>query len=77
MYPPTHSSAVVLTLLVCGVEIALSHLAANYFIVRSTDREFGATNAELVVKVDGDERRCSVYLPYGIQAGKLSRVTYF
>jgi hypothetical protein len=77
MIPPAHSSSVVLTLLTCEVEVAVSHLAANYLIVRDSQCSFEAIAAEIIVNVDGHERRHSVFLPHRIPLGELMSVSYF
>lgn len=71
-----YSSNVVLTLIICGVEIALSHVGSSLFIVRESKHSFAKGNAELVVSVDGVEDRKTVFLPHGISSGTSMHVYY-
>lgn len=70
-----YSSAVVLTLVVGGMEIALSHVGSKCVILLEDHGAFPPDNAELIVTVDGNEDRQSVYLPHGILPGQ-QRVAY-
>ena len=76
MNSTSHSSNVILTLIVCGVELALSHVGSQFCIVRDAIQSFGESEAELVISVYGVEDRKPVFLPHGITAGKSSQVFY-
>ena len=72
-----YSSTVILTLVVCGIELALSHVGSKFVIVKQVLKDIESCNAELVVSVDGKVKRTSVYLPHGIGVGSDQQVLYF
>jgi hypothetical protein len=72
-----YSSTVVLTLIVCGAELALSHVGSSHVIVRGAVESFPSGEAYLVVSVDGKKESRPVVLPEGIVAGNSQKVKYF
>ena len=71
-----YSSKILLTLIVCGTELALSHVGSRFVIIKQSLESFDSCNAELLVSVDGKVKKKSVYLPYGIAAGSDQQVLY-
>jgi len=72
-----YSSTVILTLFICGAELALSHVGSEFFVVRESTTEYESADAEIMISVDGVERKNKVFLPNGIAAGEFIKVTYF
>ena len=72
----SHSSNVVLTLLVCGVELALSHVGSQFLIVRDAPCSYNEGPAEIIISVDGVVERTEVFLPHGVRVGRSNRVLY-
>jgi hypothetical protein len=63
----TSSSAdVVLTLIVGGKLLALSHVGPNEIIVRDDCKPIPAGDAKLFIRVDESKRVRDVFLPHGI-----------
>lgn len=77
MSKSSYSSKIVLTLFVGGLKLALSHVGSRFVIVKQSAREIDSCEAELVVSVDGEEKRKEVYLPQGVSAGTDTQVLYF
>ena len=71
-----YSSTVRLTLVVCDIELALSHVGSKFVIVKQVPKDIDSCDAEIVVLVDGKINRTSVYLPHGIGAGSNQNVLY-
>ena len=72
-----YSSEVLLALTICGVELVLSHIGTDYFIIRKNDQNIAAeSDGELRVTVDGTVRKKQVFIPHEIPAGKWVRVNY-
>ena len=72
---PAFSSEVELTLVIGDQSLPLSHTNESDVILSEPGTPFPPTNAELVVTVDGVERRRSVHLPNGITPQE-TRVLY-
>jgi len=77
MNSPGYSSTVILTLFICGAEVALSHVGSKFFVVRQSEVEFEASDAEIMISVDGVQKKDKVFLPNGIAAGEFIKVAYF
>lgn len=77
MNTPGYSSTVVLTLFICGAELALSHVGSEFFVVRESAVEYESSDAEIMISVDGIEKKDRVLLPNGIAAGEFVKVNYF
>lgn len=69
------SAEVALTLVIDGREIALSHVAPEYFVVQDDCGVVPASEAELVVQIDDYSKRTPISLASSIQ-GKGDRVKY-
>ncbi len=65
----------VLTLLVGGMEFALSHVNSSNVILRDAEVNFASTEAQLMVVVDGVVQQQQIFLPHGISE-KERRVQY-
>jgi hypothetical protein len=61
-----HSSRVALTLLIDGVELALSHVGSSRFVVRDPCDPRPAGDAEIVIEVNDSAERYKVFLPRGL-----------
>ena len=61
-----YSAEVVLSLLVGGVTLALSHVGPNEIIVRDACDPIPAGEAKLYIRVDESRKFRKVFLPHGI-----------
>jgi hypothetical protein len=61
-----YSAKVVLSLLVGGVSLALSHVGPNELIVRDECEPIPSGDAKLYIRVDNSKRMRKVFLPHGI-----------
>ena len=61
-----YSAKVVLTLIVSGTSLALSHVGPNEIIVRDACEPIPACDAKLLIRVDRSKRCREVFLPHGI-----------
>jgi hypothetical protein len=61
-----YSAKVVLSLLVGGVSLALSHVGPNELIVRDECEPIPSGDAKLYIRVDESKRVRRVFLPHGI-----------
>jgi hypothetical protein len=61
-----YSAEVVLSLLVGGVSLALSHVGPNEIIVRDACDPIPAGDAKLYIRVDESRKVRKVFLPHGI-----------
>jgi hypothetical protein len=61
-----YSAEVVLSLLVGGVTLALSHVGPNEIIVRDACDPIPAGEAKLYIRVDESRKVRKVFLPHGI-----------
>jgi hypothetical protein len=61
-----YSAEVVLSLLVGGVSLALSHVGPNEIIVRDACEPIPAGEAKLYIRVDDSRKVRKVFLPHGI-----------
>ena len=61
-----YSSKVVLTLLIDGMQLALSQVGASRFVVRDKCDLLPPSNAEIVVEVNGSAERYKIFLPNGL-----------
>ena len=71
-----YSSKILLTLIVRGAELALSHVGSKFVIVKQSPESINSCDAELLISVDGEVKRKSVYLPKGIPVGSDQQVLY-
>jgi hypothetical protein len=61
-----YSAKVVLSLLVGGVSLALSHVGPNELIVRDECEAIPPGEAKLYIRVDDSKKVRTVFLPHGI-----------
>jgi hypothetical protein len=61
-----YSAKVVLTLIVGGTSLALSHVGPNEIIVRDECGPIPAGDAKLYIRVDDSKRVRDIFLPHGI-----------
>jgi hypothetical protein len=61
-----YSAEVVLSLLIGGVTLSLSHVGPNEIIVRDECEPIPAGNAKLFIRVDESKKVRDVFLPHGI-----------
>jgi hypothetical protein len=61
-----YSAKVVLSLLVGGVTLSLSHVGPNEIIVRDECEPIPAGEAKLLIRVDDSRKVRNVFLPHGI-----------
>ena len=61
-----YSSKVKLTLFIDGAPFALSHVAANQFVVRDQCEPRPAGEAEIEIEVNDSAERFKVFLPHGL-----------
>jgi len=66
-YTTNHSSDVDLQLIIGGQSLELARVSPNSCSLRHS-AEFPAGEAELLIIIDGHERRQQVYLPEGISS---------
>lgn len=77
MKSPGYSSTVILTLFICGAELALSHVSSDFCVVRESEFYIDGGEAQLLISVDGVEEKRTVIVTEGIPAGRSVRVSYF
>jgi len=61
-----YSSKVALTLLVGGMNLALSHVGPRGFIIRDECEPIAEGDAELIIKVNQSINKYKIFLPHGI-----------
>lgn len=61
-----YSSKVALTLLIDGVELALSQVGSRQFVVRDKCEPRPAGDAEIVIDVNNSSERYKIFLPNGL-----------
>ena len=66
-----YSAHVELRLAIAGFSIPLAQVGPTHFILQSNFSAPRWTTAELLITVDGDERRIDIVLPQGIPADSL------
>jgi hypothetical protein len=71
-----YSANVVLTLIIGGVSLALSHVGPDEFVVRDECEPMPSSYAHIVIRVDGKKKSKLVYLPHGVP-GPNQRVKFF
>jgi hypothetical protein len=65
-----YSATVVLTLVVNGQRLALSHVGPSGLIVRDECEPIPPGDAEIHIRVDDSRHRQRVYLPRGVPGGR-------
>lgn len=66
-----------LTLSVCGLEMALSHVGGDFLVVRNASQAIqGGQGADLRISIDGVVTRKRILLPHCIPAGQFQRVAF-
>jgi hypothetical protein len=71
-----YSANVVLTLIIGGVSLALSHVGPNEFVVRDECDPIPPGYAHIVIRVDGKKKDRHIYLPHGVP-GPNQLVSFF
>jgi hypothetical protein len=61
-----YSAEVVLSLVIGGVSLALSHVGPNEIIVRDACNPIPPGEAKLYIRVDDSKKMRKVFLPHGI-----------
>jgi hypothetical protein len=61
-----YSSRVALTLVIDGVDLALSQVGSRRFVVRDKCEPLPPCNAEIVIEVNGSAESYKVFLPAGL-----------
>jgi hypothetical protein len=61
-----YSAKVVLTLLVGGLSLSLSHVGPNEIVVRDACDPVPPGDARLLIRVDGSKKYRDIFLPHGI-----------
>jgi len=71
----SYSAKVVLTLIVGGTELALSHVGPSGLIVRDDCNPIPACSAKLLIQIDDALESTDIFLTHGI-AGPRKRAAY-
>jgi len=71
----SYSAKIVLTLIVGGTKLALSHVGPSGLIVRDDCNAIPACSAKLIIQIDSSVESIDIYLPHGI-AGPRKRAAY-
>ncbi len=66
MQTASRSAKVVLTLVVDGQRLSLSHVGPNEVIVRDECEAIPSGDATLLIQVDESRKKRSVFLPHGV-----------
>jgi len=71
-----YSAKVALTLLVDGVQLALSRVGPASIVVRDECQSLPPCNAKILIEVDDSKESLDVYLPDGVH-GAQQRIRFF